>query len=495
MTKPSPTSLFAEFDPVSHQQWLAAVDASLRGASIESLIKNSYEGIPVHPLTSVKDIAGVAHVESLPGQFPFARGAHAAGYAAAPWLIAGEIDIDDPAEFNSELKRALDKGQTAIALGPHIRFETADALASAFADIDLPNLPILYAGEDRAPATYQLIKNHVGAARAAALQGCLGCDPLHALARRGVISSDAFEHMAAYVCEVNEASPALGAIAVSSEIYHSAGANAVQELACAAATAVEYLRRLSASGLNVALGADKLHFFLSIGEDFFMEIAKFRAIRLIWAQILRAFELNESPGRIRVHARAGERNKARRDPHVNMLRATSEALAAAIAGIDSLTLAPFDAPLRKSDAFSRRIARNLQLILGEELGLTRLIDPAGGAWHIERMTDQLARAAWRQFQAIEARGGMTASLQAGHIQREIESVARQRLRDVENGDSILVGSNRYADPDEAPPAPFQQSPTHDDDTSAGDRISAPPLQLIRLADACDVADAESGERA
>ena len=267
--------------------------------------------------------------------------------------------------------------------------------------------------------------------------------------------------MAAYVCETADTAPALGAIAVSSDIYHQAGANAVQELACAAATAVEYLRRLSESGLDVALAADKLHFFLSIGEDFFIEIAKFRAIRLIWAQILRALELDESPGRIRVHARAGERNKTRRDPHVNMLRATSEALAAAIAGIDSLTLAPFDAPLRKSDAFSRRIARNLQLILGEELGLTRLIDPAGGAWHIERMTDQLARAAWRQFQAIEARGGMTACLQAGHIQREIEAVAKQRLRDVENGDSILVGSNRYADPDEAPPAPLPQAPRHD----------------------------------
>lgn len=489
------SGLFAEFDPATHEQWLAATEASLRGRSIETLIKGSYEGIDINALTSSEDIADIAHVDTLPGQFPFARGAHAAGYHAAPWLIAQEIDIDDPVEFNLELKHALTNGQTAIYLGHHNRFEREDDVASAFADIDLQAVPLLLAGEDRAIATYHRLKDHLGAVATARLRGCLGCDPLHALARRGAIGVDAFEQMAAHVAEAADASPLLGAIAVSSEIYHGAGASAVQELALVAATGVEYLRRMSAYDLAVRLVAGKLGFFLSIGEDFFMEVAKFRALRLIWAQVMRAFEADERARELRVHAHSGERNKTRRDPHVNMLRMTSEALAAAIAGVDSLTLTPFDAPLGKSDAFSRRIARNLQLILQEELQLTRLIDPAGGSWHVERLTDELARAAWKQFQAIEARGGMLACLRSGYVQCEIETVAQGRLRDVKSREAVLVGGNMYADPDEAQPSPQVQAPPLDADAGSGERILATPLKPIRLAEAFETTGKAAGDEA
>lgn len=486
------TGLFAEFDPVTHEQWLAATEASLRGRSIESLIKGSYEGIAIHPLTSAETIA---HVDALPGQYPFARGADAAGYLGAPWLIAQAIDCADPVEFNLELKHALANGQTAIALGAHNLFENEDAVASAFADIDLQAAPLLLAGDDRANAIYRLFRDHLGAAETKSLRGCLGYDPLHALARRGAIGDDAFEQMAAFVTDVADASPLLGTIAVSSEIYHAAGANAVQELALAAATAVEYLRRMRAYDLDVQLIAGKLNFFLSIGEDFFMEVAKFRALRLIWAQVMRAFEGDQATRAIRVHARSGERNKTRRDPHVNLLRSTSEALAAVIAGVDSLTLTPFDAPLGTSDASSRRIARNLQLILQEELQLTRLIDPAGGSWHVERLTDQLARAAWTHFQQIEARGGMLACLQSGYVQNEIEAVAQRRLRDVESREAILVGSNMYIDPDETLPPPPGLAPPLDDNAGSGARIRATPLKPIRLAEAFEKNGEATGDEA
>lgn len=486
------SGLFTEFDPVTRDKWLAATEASLRGRSIENLIQGSYESIDIHPLTSAEDIT---HVDTLPGQFPFARGARAAGYLGAPWLIAQEIDIADPVEFNLELKEALANGQTAITLGIHNRFENEDDIASAFADIDLQALPLLLAGEDRATATYRPLAHHLGAADTARLRGCLGYDPLHALARRGAIAVEAFEQMAAHVAEAADASPLLGVIAVSSEIYHAAGASAAHELALAAATAVEYLRRMSAYDLDVGFVASKLGFFLSIGEDFFMEVAKFRALRLIWAQVMRAFEGDATARELPVHARSGERNKTRRDPHVNMLRATSEALAAAIAGVDSLTLTPFDAPLGKPDAFSRRIARNLQLILQEELQLTRLIDPAGGSWHVERLTDQLARAAWKQFQAIEARGGMLACLQSGTIQSEIEAVAQRRLRDVESHEAVLVGSNMYADPDETLPSRQGQAPPLDDDAGGGERIFATPLKPIRLAEAFEITGNAAGDEA
>ena len=174
---------------------------------------------------------------------------------------------------------------------------------------------------------------------------------------------------------------------------------------------------------------------------------------------------------------------------------TSEALAAAIAGVDSLTLTPFDAPLGKSDAFSRRIARNLQLILQEELQLTRLIDPAGGSWHVERLTDELARAAWKQFQAIEARGGMLACLRCGYVQCEIETVAQGRLRDVKSREAVLVGGNMYADPDEAQPSPQVQAPPLDADAGSGERILATPLKPIRLAEAFETTGKAAGDEA
>ena len=207
--------------------------------------------------------------------------------------------------------------------------------------------------------------------------------------------------------------PQLGSVTVSTAVYHDAGANAVQELAIALATAVDYLRSLGAVGLDPALVADKVHFQLSIGENFFMEVAKFRAIKPLWAQVMRACGVGEPGQKIHLHATSGTRNKMRRDRHMNLLRLTSEALAAALGGVDSMTLAPFDAPLGESDDFSRRLSRNLQLILQQEVELTQVIDPAGGAWHIERLTDELARRAWEQFQTIEAAGGMLAALKAG----------------------------------------------------------------------------------
>lgn len=486
------SGLFTEFDPVTYEEWLAATSASLRGRSIATLIKSSYEGIDIHPLTCVDDLAAIAHVDTLPGQFPYARGTEAAGYHSGPWLIAQEIDISDPAAFNLALKHALANGQTAIVLSEANPFHTVEDIGAAFADIDLDTVPILLANETRTITTYRLLMDYLGKKRISKLHGGLGYDPLHGLARKGALNADAFEQMAAYVAEIHDSSPALRSIAVRSDIYHDAGANAVQELALVAATAIEYLRQMSERGLAVDLVAGKLQCFLNIGENFFTEVAKLRAIRLIWAQVIRAFGGDERSQKLRLHVRTGGRNKTRLDPQVNMLRATSEALAAAIGGVDSLMLAPFDAPLGQSEAFSRRIARNLQLILRHELQLTHLIDPAGGSWHVEKLTDQLARAAWKLLQETDARGGMLASLQSGYAQTEIEAVAEQRLRDMESREAVLVGSNMYADPNQTSPSSQRQPRPLDDDSGARDSILARPLDPIRLAESFEMASGPIG---
>lgn len=483
-------ALFAEFQSATREQWLDATLNSLSGETFDSLSKKTYEGIEIHPLPQADDLAGIAHHLSLPGQFPYVRGTKAAGYRARPWLIASELNISDPREFNRALKEGLANGQSAILIDDGLQLNSAADLGLALADIDLARFPLLVESDADAPEIYRLLLATLEDKTLRQLQGCVGYDPLSRLARTGSMPTEAFERLAAQVESVGAHSPRLGSIGVSSAVYHDAGANAVQELALAIATGVAYLRELHGRGFAVETVAPKLSFFLNIGENYFVEVAKFRAIRLLWAQVLRAFGLPDAAENLSVHARGGGRNKSCRDAHVNLLRLTTEALAAAIGGVDSILLAPFDQPADASADFSRRLSRNLQLILQDELRLVELIDPAGGAWHIEKLTDQLARAAWSRFQAIEADGGLIASLRSGTIQAEIRAVAAQRQREMAVGNAVLVGVNRYIDKNAA------LTPVASDAAAqpAAESASARPLSAIRLAEPFEAAPSapESG---
>ena len=488
------TELFAEFEAATQEQWLDAARASWRGRQLEELVARSYEGIDIHPLT----VAGAesAHAQSLPGQYPFVRGTQAAGYRNAPWLIAQEIDIADAREFNLALLDAIANGQSAIMLGNSLQLRAPADLRRALADVDLARFPIIAQSSqslERASALYDLLRAAFDADTVSRLRGCIGGDPLGDLARNGAMPADAFDRLSAHVDDAAAHSEQLGGIAVDSVVYHDAGANAVQELAVALATGVAYFRALSTRGHAIDGLGRRTQVFLSIGEDFFLEIAKFRAIKLIWAQMTRAFGIEGSGQKIVLHARSGRRNKTRRDPHVNLLRLTAEALAAAFGGVESICIAPFDQALGASGAFSRRLSRNLQLILQEELQLTQLIDPAGGAWHIDGLTDQLARKAWAQFQAIEARGGMLACLQSGYMQAEIEAIADKRRRDLAAGESILVGGNKYVEPGEVLPLP---APSSAGVAAAGDgAIKVKALEAIRLAEPFETASPGSEDEA
>ncbi|MCY4073488.1 MAG: methylmalonyl-CoA mutase subunit beta [Chloroflexi bacterium] len=481
MTTANYSSLFAEFDRVSRDEWIAAIEKSLRGRSLDSLTKRSYEGIDLSPVATAEDLDGISGCHSLPGQYPYLRGTRAAGYRESPWLIAQELDVSDPGAFNQALHDALASGQTAVVLGSSPRIETIADLRIALSHIDLGQVPFFLVDGARALSVYQLFCAAVPEATLARLSGCIGYDPLGGLALTGAAPRDIFDRMAQHAMDVNQRSAQLGSIAVRSDVYHDAGASPVQELAIALSTGVTYLREMTARGLDVSQAAEKMHFFLSIGENFFMEIAKLRAIKMMWSQVARAFGAADEAQKIHLHARCGSRNKSQLDPHSNILRATSEAMAAAIAGVDSITVPPFDAPLGDSDAFSRRIARNLQLILQDELRLTELIDPAGGSWHVEKLTDQLAQAAWTMFQDIEAGGGLLAALQDGTIQAGIGVISKRRQRDLEAGDAVLVGVNAYLNPDETRPAPREGAQPPADDVSDASAITAPPLTPLRLA--------------
>ncbi len=477
-----PESLFADFDRHTHEDWLAAAHESLRGRDLESLVSHSCEGIDIPPLLGAEAVDEAGSIDSLPGQFPFRRGARAAGYRSQPWLIANELSISQPSAFNAALHEALAGGQTAITLDDALSLDSLSDLRAALDQIDLSRFPLLVSSDWRAPKIYELLRAYMTDDQLAKLTGCAGYDPLSHLARTGQLRKDAFERMAEYVTAVAKASPRLGSIAISTTVYHDAGAHAVQELALALASGVETLRALALRGIDLNLAAERLHFRLGIGENFFMEIAKFRAIKLLWAQVSRAIGIGDSGQRIRLQARGGRRDKTIRDVHVNLLRATAEALAAVIGGVDCLSLAPFDAPLGKSAAFSRRLSLNVQLILAEELRLPEVIDPAGGAWHIERLTDELAQRAWADFQAIEADGGLLAELRSGAILRRIQAIAQRRKQAIANGDAILVGLNQYRNADEPiPPQPEADAASME--AAGGEVMQAQPLPPLRLEEA------------
>jgi len=378
---------FAEFSPSTYDEWLAALRDSLSGADPESLVTDTAEGIAIHPLPHPDaclppdSSGGLRGVELPPGPSGLARGVTSKGV----WLIAQEINIDEPRAFNRALLDALANGQTAIALDAGPRLQTSADLDSALAGVDLALYPIFAAdaqGFDRLRATRS-------AEEMTKLRGCIGSP------------SDDYAALADRFSVLGAVSPALGCVGIGTAEQHANGANAVQELAFVLAAGAAILRGLLGRGLAVDTVASRLHVTLCIGEDFFMQIAKFRAVKSLWAQMTRAFGASESAQTIRLHARSGARNKSQESTHNNLLRLTCEALAAALAGVDSMTLAAFDAP--QEDDFSRRLSRNIQLILQHEVQLTRYIDSAGGSWHVERLTDELARRSWAAFQQIEGK--------------------------------------------------------------------------------------------
>ena len=423
MAKQPATALFSEFKASSYEEWLAAARASLPDKAFDRLIKRSYEGLEIQPLAYAADLAGISHNYTLPGQFPYVRGTRADGYCSQPWLIAQDLYVSDPQEFNRVLIHALANGQTAIYLDGKLHLNRVEDLEVAFADIDLSQFPLLIQVEAEVMKLYGLLGAYLKGDALRQIRGCLGYDPLKTLVQSGSMAADVFEQMAAFVRQADRQSPQLGTIAVGTEVYHDAGANAVQEMALAMATAVTYVREMMQRGLDVDTVSGKIWFFMRVGENFFMEVAKLRAIKMMWAQIVAAFGGGVAAQKIKLHVSTASRNKTRYDAYVNMLRVVTEAMAGAIGGVDSLQVAPFDAFLGGSNEFSRRIARNLQLILQEEVKLINLIDPAGGAWHVEKLTNQLAKLAWKLFQQIESQEGMVEALRVGSIQAQVISVA------------------------------------------------------------------------
>jgi methylmalonyl-CoA mutase len=285
------------------------------------------------------------------------------------------------------------------------------------------------------------------------LRGCIEMDPLGVLSHEGSLPQSmeaAYREMAALTRWAADHAHRIQTVCVHSRAWHEAGGNAVQELAFTLATGIEYLREMHRRGLDVNTVAPRIRFAVTVGQNFFMEIAKLRALRMLWSRAVATLGGNQDAQKLSLHVRTSQWNKSKCDPHNNILRATVEALAGVLGGCDSLQVGAFDEVVRPPDDFSRRIARNTQLILQKECNLTRVIDPAGGSWLAEVVTAELASRAWTLFQEVENLGGMEAALRDGFPQKSVQMAAAEKIQATASRRDSVVGVNQYANPKEQP---------------------------------------------
>ena len=457
-----------EFTPPTDEEWKAACEALLKGAPFEKkMFTKTYEGITFDPMYTRKHTEDILPKGVMPGMGDYLRGVDAAGYIGKPWGIAQACDETLPAENNELLRHEHDKGATIY----HIVLETASRTgvdarqAEAVGDtgtsvttvedmhvlltgLDLAKFPLyVYAGANAVP-----LLALVAAARRASgedmaeVRGIVGADPIGALAADGKLpaSLDAhYDSLAAAARWATVNAPHLRTVFVRSDVYSNGGANDVQEVASVLATATAYLRALCERGLTIDEAASQIAFAFSMGANFFLQIAKLRAVRPLWAQIVGAFGGSAEAQKMRIHARPALFFKTIYDPYVNMLRNTTEIFSGVVGGIDSFESAPFDEPIRKGDEFSRRIARNVQIMLQEEFGLLQPIDPAGGSWAVETLTRQMKDKIWAEFQRIEKEGGIIAALRAGSLQESVAAVLAARFKNADLRRDRIVGNNMY----------------------------------------------------
>ncbi|KAA3612065.1 MAG: methylmalonyl-CoA mutase [Calditrichaeota bacterium] len=466
---PKSINLLDDFDLPSYEEWRQAVEKLLKGAPYDKIMPTkTYEGITLEPMYRKEDMAGIDYLQAKPGEAPYVRGTRPLGYLQKNREIAQEIRYPAAQEFNRALLADLRAGQTAVNLivdkatkagqdsdessdaGQNgVAISTLEDLEIALKNVDLQNIPLhISCGVSSLGLSAMLAalckKNGLDMQQ---VQGSVSADPLAELAETGKLPisfSAAMNDLANATKWALSNAQNIATCGVDVAAYLNAGASAVQELAFAMATGVQYLREMTTRGLAVDDVAPKMCFTFALGSNFFMEVSKLRAARLLWSQVVAAFGGGEEAQKIVIHAKTGSLNKTIYDPYVNMLRTTTEAFSGVLGGVDSMHVGPFDEVIRPADDFSRRIARNTQIILDKESHFDRVVDPAGGSWYIENLTNELAGKAWELFQKIEADGGMFAALEKNVPQSETAATAAARWNNLAMRKDKSVGTNVYA---------------------------------------------------
>ncbi len=488
---PDELVLAGEFPAATREQWAALVDGVLRkagrigvdadlGAGVAKLVRRTPEGIPVPPLYTAADVADLPPT-GVPGRPPFVRGATADGPVPDGWDIRQRHEHPDPRSAHEAVVADLENGVTSIWLATGDGAELSTVLDGVL--LDLAPVALDTGGADTGAAAAFLAL----APDPAALLGTLGLDPIGLRARTGAGSD--VGSVVPLAKRVAAEHPLVRAVVVDAVPVHAAGGADSQELGFSLAAGVAYLRALTDAGLDVATAAGLLEFRYAVTDEQFPTIAKLRAARRVWSRVLDACGAADAGGQ-RQHAVTSPTMPTRRDPYVNLLRGTVAGFAAGVGGADAVTVAPFDAALGASTPFSRRIARNTQALLIQEAHVARVIDPAGGTWLVESLTDALAHAAWAFFQEIEAAGGAVGALDAGLVAARVGQVREGREKAAATRRVPITGVSEFPDLAERPVqrTPLPASP------SGGLPVYRPAAVFEAYRDQSDATLAATGAR-
>jgi len=442
--KENESKLFTEFPPITTEQWEEKINQDLKGADYEKkLVWKTYEGFNVKPYYRQEDLDNMKHLQALPGEYPYTRGNKVAD---SDWDIRQDIDTQDIKEANELACEALSRGANAIAFNAK-GIDTYDNLTELLRGIDIEKNAVHFISSSSYPSLVDLFIRLINDKNIdpAKVKGSVNFDSLSWLLLHGEFytTSDNNFVEAQHVIKSLHDLPNFKAITINGHYFHNAGASAVQELAFSLASANEYLAQLTAKGLGIDDIAPKMMFSFALGSSYFMEIAKLRAARILWAKIIEQYKGSEGSQKMFIHTVTSEWNKTIYDPYVNMLRTTTEAMSGAIGGTDSMTVQPFDLTYKKSDNFSNRIARNQQIVLKGEAYFDKVVDPSAGSYYIENLTDSIASHAWELFKLVEDKGGFINCIKSDFIYEQIEATSKKKIADITKRKKVFVGTNNY----------------------------------------------------
>lgn len=433
--------LFDMFPECSYEEWRAKVEADLKGADFnKKLVWRTNEGFNVEPVYRAENIADFKTVDTLPGEYPYVRGTRTDN----DWLIRQEVLAETPAEANAVAKEIITKGVTS--LGFNVTLESEANVKTLLDGIDIKKYELNFKCCPR--KAISLAKVLVDYLRNNGLlndfHGSIDFNPMRRALKHGTEFPGDIKAMALELLDVVKIVPELRVLAVDSYMFCDAGAYIFQELGYALAWGAEWLTMLTDAGVKADEVARRIKFNMGVSSNYFMEIAKFRAARMVWAQIVEQYKPESKlSSKMLCHAVTSRFNQTIYDAHVNLLRSQTETMSAALAGVDSITTTPFDVPYKTPDAFSERIARNQQFLLKEESHLDKVVDPAGGSYYVETLTVSLAKEAWKLFLDVEEKGGFLACINDNSIQKAINATAEKRHVDVARRKEILLGTNQY----------------------------------------------------
>jgi methylmalonyl-CoA mutase len=488
MHQPKPLTLLDDFPAVPTEQWERVIHLDLKGGDYDKkLLWKTYEKITVRPYYREEDLEALgSQLNPLPGEFPFLRG----GKTDHHWAVSQGIDCSSLVEANAAAREALSHGADAVtfhvtrtgdrAAGPLP--QSLQDVATLLAGIEAP---VSFRAGDLAASVQGLLLAALKKGMVKGIKATLDFDPLNDLLANGTSAQapgQLFDAVAAAV-KASFQMPGFRTLAVRGRQVAEAGGTVVEELATAIAAGAEYLAALTARGIDVDTAASAIHFDMAVSANYFLEIAKLRALRVLWAQVVAQFKpIHPESGKAYIVATTSQWDTTIYDPHINLLRGTTKTMSAALGGADVIETLPFDMNAHPSGAISRRLARNTQIILKKEAFFDRVVDPGAGSYYLETLTDTLARDAWTFFQKVEEQGGYLQALITGFIQSEVSASRARKDHAIAFRKHTILGTNQFPNGEEQVLEQIWAAATVAVPANAGAAIQVTPMRPYRGAE-------------